>query len=43
MLKNGLDMLLGHESPETTALHLNLVKDDLKRIYDGAMETILVG
>jgi site-specific recombinase XerD len=46
MLRGGADirhvqLLLGHESPDTTSGYLGLVKDDLKRAYDAAMESIL--
>ena len=46
LLKNGADLryvqaLLGHESPDTTAMYLGLVKEDLKREYDRAIELIL--
>lgn len=33
--------LLGHDSPDTTAAYLGLVKDDLKRVYGAAIEVIL--
>jgi len=46
LLQNGADLryvqaLLGHESPDTTSRYLGLVKDDLKREYDRAVERIL--
>jgi site-specific recombinase XerD len=45
LLQGGADLrhvqaLLGHESPDTTAKYLGLVKDDLKRAYDLAAEKI---
>jgi site-specific recombinase XerD len=48
LLQNGADVryvqaLLGHESPDTTSRYLGLVKDDLKREYDRAVEAILGG
>ena len=48
LLRNGVDLryvqaLLGHESPDTTSRYLGLVKDDLKRAYDAAVERILSG
>jgi hypothetical protein len=33
--------LLGHEFPDTTSKYLGLVKDDIKRAYDLAVEGIL--
>jgi integrase/recombinase XerD len=46
LLQGGADIrhvqaLLGHESPETTALYLGLVKTDIKRAYDAAIANIL--
>lgn len=46
LLQGGADLrhvqaLLGHESPDTTAAYLGLVKDDLKRVYDASIEAIL--
>jgi len=46
LLKGGADLryvqaLLGHESPETTAMYLGLVKEDLKKAYDAAVGSIL--
>jgi integrase-like protein len=46
MLQGGADiryvqLLLGHESPDTTSGYLGLVKDDLKKAYDAAMEGML--
>ena len=46
LLQNGADVrsvqaLLGHESPDTTSRYLGLVKDDLKREYDRAVEAML--
>ncbi len=48
LLKNGADLrhvqaLLGHESPETTAIYLGLAKQDIKRAYDAAVEALLKG
>lgn len=48
LLQGGADLrhvqeLLGHESPDTTSRYLGLVKDDLKRAYDQAVEAILTG
>jgi len=36
-----LQLLMGHESPETTGVYLGLVKDDLKAEYDRAISGIL--
>ena len=33
--------LLGHQSPNTTAMYLGLVKEDLKREYYRAVDMIL--
>jgi site-specific recombinase XerD len=33
--------LLGHESPNTTSRYLGLVKDDIKKTYDRAMQKVL--
>lgn len=46
LLQGGADLrhvqaLLGHDSPDTTAAYLGLVKDDLKRVYDASIEAIL--
>lgn len=46
LLQGGADVrhvqvLLGHESPETTSRYLGLVKDDLKRVYDRAIDSII--
>jgi site-specific recombinase XerD len=46
LLQGGADLryvqaLLGHESPDTTSRYLGLVKDDLKRAYDQAVEKML--
>lgn len=46
MLQGGADiryvqLLLGHESPDTTSGYLGLVKDDLKKAYDAATESML--
>jgi site-specific recombinase XerD len=46
LLQGGADIrhvqaLLGHESPETTALYLGLVKTDIKRAYDAVIANIL--
>ncbi len=46
LLKGGADVrhvqiLLGHESPNTTSRYLGLVKEDLKREYDRAMDGVL--
>jgi len=46
LLKNGvgiryLQAILGHESADTTSKYLGLVKDDITREYDAAMERIL--
>lgn len=46
MLKGGADLrfvqaLLGHANPDTTSGYLGLVRDDLKRAYDAAVETLL--
>jgi integrase/recombinase XerD len=46
LLQGGADIrhvqaLLGHESPETTAMYLGLVKDDVRKAYDQAVEGIL--
>jgi site-specific recombinase XerD len=32
-----VQVLLGHESPDTTSLYLGLAKADLKKAYDEAM------
>jgi hypothetical protein len=34
---------MGHESPDTTSRYLGLVKQDLRRAYDAAVEVILAG
>ena len=46
LLQGGADLryvqaLLGHEFPDTTSKYLGLVKEDIKRAYDLAMEGIL--
>jgi integrase/recombinase XerC len=46
LLQGGADIryvqaLLGHESPDTTSRYLGLVKDDLKRAYDDAVEKMI--
>jgi site-specific recombinase XerC len=46
LLQGGADIrhvqaLLGHESPETTALYLGLVKTDINRAYDAVIANIL--
>lgn len=46
LLQGGADVrhvqvLLGHESPETTSRYLGLVKDDLKMVYDRAIDAML--
>jgi site-specific recombinase XerD len=46
LLQGGADIryvqaLLGHESPDTTGQYLGLVKHDLQRIYDAAIESLL--
>ena len=46
LLKGGADvrhvqLMLGHESPNTTSKYLGLVKQDLKREYDRAMDGVL--
>jgi integrase/recombinase XerC len=48
MLQGGADIryvqeLLGHDNTETTGRYLGLVKEDLKREYDRAMQEILAG
>lgn len=46
LLQGGADVryvqeLLGHENTETTGKYLGLVKDDLKKEYDKAMEILI--
>ena len=41
MRREQVRTLLGHESHDTTAKYQGLVKDDLKREYDRAVEAIL--
>jgi integrase/recombinase XerD len=46
LLRGGADVrhvqaLLGHESPDTTAQYLGLVKADIKHAYDRAVSFIL--
>ena len=46
LLQNGADirfvqLLLGHESPETTSRYLGLTKEDIRQAYDAAIETVL--
>lgn len=48
LIQNGvaprcLQALMGHESPDTTSRYLGLVKQDLRRAYDAAVEVILAG
>jgi site-specific recombinase XerD len=48
LIQNGVDIrylqaLMGHESPDTTSRYLGLVKQDLRRAYDAAVEVILAG
>jgi hypothetical protein len=48
LLLGGADLrhvqaLLGHESPDTTSQYLGLVKEDIKKGYDQAIERILTG
>jgi site-specific recombinase XerD len=48
LLQGGADIryvqaLLGHEFPDTTSKYLGLVKEDIKREYDLALEALLSG